>query len=160
MAKFSCFHCAKTFHNSENHWYGALKGIAKRRCGGCGRWLERRLGPDQIRKDSLELTCPGCSAISDAKVQWERYRNSSADPFFGLPLWLQTSCCGHVLWAYNLRHLSFLESFISAKLRIRTPNRNSTLVSRAPLWLKSAKSRAAALKAIITLKTKAGTQER
>ncbi|MGI5171658.1 hypothetical protein ACQEU3_45665 [Spirillospora sp. CA-253888] len=33
------------------------------------------------------------------------------------PLWLQRSCCGHVLWAYNVRHLDLLESYAAAKLR-------------------------------------------
>ncbi|MEW9532434.1 hypothetical protein AB0B72_28180, partial [Microbispora sp. NPDC049125] len=47
-----------------------------------------------------------------------RYR-SAQDPFFGLHLWLQTPCCGNVLWAYNIRHLDLLEGYIGADLRER-----------------------------------------
>ena len=32
---------------------------------------------------------------------------AAVDWFFHLPLWLQTPCVGHVLWAYNRQHLEF-----------------------------------------------------
>ena len=56
---------------------------------------------------------------------YKAQRNSSCgilDHFFGLPLWLQTSCCGQVLWAYNEAHLNFLESYVQSRLRERLPD--------------------------------------
>jgi hypothetical protein len=75
------------------------------------------------------------------------------DWYFKLPLWLQISCCGETLWAYNYRHLQFLENYVAAKLRERKkPNITRSTASRLPQWIKSAKNRDEVLKAIEKLK--------
>jgi hypothetical protein len=74
------------------------------------------------------------------------------DWYFKLPLWLQISCCGETLWAYNYRHLQFLEDYVAAKLRERKPNSTRSTASRLPQWIKSAKNREEVLKAIGKLK--------
>lgn len=79
---------------------------------------------------------------------------ASVDWYFRLPLWLQISCCGETLWAYNLKHLEYLENYVAAKIRARTPNTNKSMASRLPQWIKSAKNRAEILKAIGKLKEK------
>ncbi|MBD2524379.1 hypothetical protein [Nostoc sp. FACHB-133] len=87
-------------------------------------------------------------------------RNSSygiLDHFFGLPLWLQTSCCGQVLWAYNEAHLNFLESYVQSRLRERLPNdilgwHNGSLASRLPRWIKLTQHREKVLQKIQQLK--------
>jgi hypothetical protein len=68
--------------------------------------------------------------------------------FFAFPLWLHSVCCGHVLWAYNLQHLQFIEDFVRAKLRERrVPSSehgryvNSILASRLPQWIKNGGNR-------------------
>jgi hypothetical protein len=79
---------------------------------------------------------------------------------FGLPLWLQKSCCsGKLLWAYNLEHLSFVESFVAATIRERSDAvragggyRRMSMVAKLPSWLKSAKHRDEILKAVQHLK--------
>ncbi|MDY6934102.1 MAG: hypothetical protein SVZ03_07755 [Spirochaetota bacterium] len=63
------------------------------------------------------------------------------------------------MWAFNIRHLEFLESYVSARLREREKDErlgwhNSSLASRLPKWLKPAKNREAILKAIYELKAK------
>jgi len=78
---------------------------------------------------------------------------------FDLDLWLQVPCCGETLWAYNAEHLSFLEELIEAKLRERRPDpewgwRNSSIESRLPQWMLSAKNRSDVLKALNLLKRK------
>jgi hypothetical protein len=61
------------------------------------------------------LNCPhrdvwdGKQILTGANVDW----------YFRLPLWLQISCCGETLWAYNLKHLEIIEQYVSAKLRER-----------------------------------------
>jgi hypothetical protein len=75
------------------------------------------------------------------------------DYYFQYPLWLQMTCCGHTLWAYNLRHLDLIEAFVNAKLRERSPDENhgwsnQGLFSRLPKWMKSHKNQSAILKAI------------
>src|SRR5690349_9059622 len=58
------------------------------------------------------------------------------DWYFRLPLWLQISCCGTTLWAYNLKQLEFIEKYVGAKLRERTPNATRSMISRLPGWMK------------------------
>ena len=76
------------------------------------------------------------------------------DWYFQESLWLQTECCSETLWFYNKTHLEFIENYVEAKLRERTPNENSSLASRLPKWIKSAKNREEILKAIGKLKDK------
>jgi hypothetical protein len=57
-----------------------------------------------------------------------------------------------VLWAYNAEHLDFLEEYVRASIREREPNRNASLASRLPAWLKSAKNREAVLAACAALR--------
>lgn len=76
------------------------------------------------------------------------------DWYFRLPLWLETSCCGKTLWAYNEKHLEFIEDYVGAKLRERNPFVNKSLASRLPTWIKQAKNRDEILKAIGKLREK------
>jgi len=81
----------------------------------------------------------------------------AADPYFHLPLWLRVACGNEVLWAYNERHLAFIEDYVRAENRRRTPTlpggpRNSLLESRLPRWMKLARNRAAVLASIAKLK--------
>jgi hypothetical protein len=83
------------------------------------------------------------------------------DAYFDLPVWLQVPCVGHVLWAYNLKHLEFLERVVSANLRLRsrpvdTVYVNKRLASRLPQWMLSAKHRTAVLKGLAELRGLAG----
>ncbi|WP_261988787.1 MULTISPECIES: hypothetical protein [unclassified Streptomyces] len=81
---------------------------------------------------------------------------SPVDPYFQRPVWLQASCCGNVLWAYNTRHLDLLEAYAQAKLRERgelAPWAPTSLVERLPTWLKTAKNRTEILRAIKRLRS-------
>ncbi|MCF8248243.1 MAG: hypothetical protein K9J37_23660 [Saprospiraceae bacterium] len=76
------------------------------------------------------------------------------DPFFQLPVWLQGDFGDHLLWAYNMEHLQFLEQHIRADLRERNGQEtyNSSLGSRLPKWMTAKKNREAVLKVIEKLK--------
>lgn len=76
------------------------------------------------------------------------------DPFFHLPVWLRSDFGGETLWAYNLRHVAFLEEHMGAKLRERhnTPRRVRSIGARLPRWMTSRSNRAAVLKALGKLK--------
>jgi ribosomal protein S27AE len=74
------------------------------------------------------------------------------DAYFGLPLWLQTPCCGEVLWAYSEKHLAYLEDYIRAGLR--EGGRGNTLAGQLPTWMKTAKHRDEVLACIAKLKEK------
>ena len=114
-----------------------------------------------LYEDEVRLSCPSCG-YNLAKLDEGRkfYWNAEnpTDGYFGVNLWLQTDCVGESIWAFNRRHLEYLEDFVSAKHRQRNPNNdtwmNSSLASRLPKWLKSAKNRAQILKNIEVLKAK------
>ncbi|WP_201377334.1 hypothetical protein [Ktedonobacter sp. SOSP1-52] len=114
-----------------------------------GSWhLRRSFSPRKI-------SCLHCSytRIWEGKARGAR---GQYDWYFGLPLWLQTPCCGEILWAFNEEHLSFLERYITAKQRLKFSAegqiRNATMASRLPSWIKSAKNRDEVLKGIARLK--------
>ncbi|MEH2025298.1 MAG: hypothetical protein V7K62_17220 [Nostoc sp.] len=74
-----------------------------------------------------------------------------------MPLWIQISCCGQVLWAYNEAHLNFLESYVQSRLRERLPDdslgwHNGSLASRLPRWIKLTQHREKVLEKIQQLK--------
>lgn len=97
----------------------------------------------------------GCGFFKDQKVD-SAVVGSPVDPYFQRPVWLQASCCGHVLWAYNVRHLNLLEAYVAAKLRERgelVPWAPTSLVERLPAWLKAAKNRTEVLRTIRRLRS-------
>ena len=99
--------------------------------------------------------CAACvSAASWSPKGQTPHWGAPVDPFFRLPLWLQTQCCGgRTLWAFNETHLALLEDYVAARLRERGQARNRmTLVARLPRWLKSAKNRDEVLRAITRLR--------
>ncbi|GAA3661214.1 hypothetical protein GCM10022224_025850 [Nonomuraea antimicrobica] len=78
------------------------------------------------------------------------------DPYFRRPVWLQASCCGQVLWAYDVRHLVLLEAYVAARLRERgnvAPFAPMSLVERLPTWVKVAKNRDEILRTIRRLRS-------
>lgn len=116
---------------------------ANGRCGHCGRpvgqWRKRW---SRAQPRTLPVSCPGCRAITDLPVSATWSRSVPAVPRYrGLELWLQAPCKGEILWAYHEAHLDYLERYVAAGLREREPNRNSSLASRLPAWIKSAKNR-------------------
>jgi hypothetical protein len=110
---------------------------------------------------SAKLSCTSCGY----SAQWSRdgYRapaiasatrsrqSPPSDPHFGFPLWFVGQIKGHVFWAYNAAHLSFIKDYVAATVRIRQPNVNASLASRLPAFLLDRKNRSAVLKRIAGL---------
>jgi hypothetical protein len=100
------------------------------------------------------VVCSRCTFYAEPPASSPHVtRDEACDRAFGLPLWLQTPCAGHVLWAWNEWHLDFMERYVAADLRERSPNINRSLASRLPAWIKSAKHRDEVLKGIRRLRT-------
>lgn len=121
------------------------------RCSGMARISQER-----------RVVCAACGFARDwsgRSASFDKDGDPMRDSYFGLPLWLQVPCCGHTLWAYNLRHLNRIEAYVRADLREqeRDPERgwsNSSLANRLPEWMIVAKHREAVLKAVDRLKAK------
>jgi hypothetical protein len=128
-------------------------------CSGCAHLL--RLPAPPRRVVGYKFVCPGCAACRD----WLLARDGHVPiPSFGpelagfdLSLWLQVACCGEALWAYNARHIAFLERYVRARVRsqrsvLRTFLGNGTLESRLPRWILSAKNRASVMRGLRSLR--------
>lgn len=91
---------------------------------------------------SVSLTCSHCALAKKENPLHLIISSQAVDPFFQLPLWLQTSVAGEILWAYNETHFSFLENYVAAELREHgVPVENRSLASRLPKWIKAGKNR-------------------
>ena len=126
-----CKNCAKIVRVdvSDRTWF-APRRLVCNKCGLIGNWAKKSM-------------CVGGVA--------------PVDPFFGLPLFFSANCCGHTLWAYNLKHINLIEDYVSAELREHTQNQetgwmNKGLVNRLPQWMINAKNRDNVLKVIAKLK--------
>lgn len=104
------------------------------------------------------FSCKACGASKSwSRQEIKILRLKLVDNYFHYPLWLQTPCCGHSLWAYNLQHLEFIEAFVRAKLRERKPDEqygwsNRSLFSRLPKWIQSRKNQDQIIKAIAKIR--------
>ena len=125
-------------------------------CGNCAQVIP--LDRDrQNQFDPRRVICQSCSYSKD----WQGSSmgiGSAHDGYFNLPLWLQIEVGDRLLWFHNLRHLQYIEAFVSATLRERRTDihgcRNASVISRLPNWVKAAKNRKHILKAIDRIKQK------
>ena len=119
--------------------------------GDCMVVCPKCTGPAEakVRGSGAKFTCRQCG-----KVGHEReVKQGAFDPLFGLPLWLQASCCGKTLWAFNRRHLAFLREYVAATDRRRPRveaggTRNALLSSRLPRWMILARNREEVLRGL------------
>lgn len=145
-ARVHCLRCS--FLREENaRWSGPVIGRARQVCPYCGyKWLhvsECRSELNERQRQTAEVGCPGCHRTHELPLTWYRdpFPGHAIDPTFGLPLWLQTPCCGHTLWAYNGGHLATLRDYVAATHRERRTNGKWSMITRLPQWIKSTKNR-------------------
>jgi hypothetical protein len=132
----------------------------------CPRCQSRARIAPTVHVESWELTprrftCDHCGLVKT----WEGtgmshtwWGASQVEPYFQLPLWLRTSCCGNALWFLNYRHMDLVEQYVRAELREKTKHPqfgwfNQSLFNRLPEFVKKAKHREGVLKAIEKLKS-------
>lgn len=138
------------------HSFANLFLVRCPQCDACAQVV--RVG-DSSFKPSGKLTCTHCGYAKVGRAEGSA-DNEAQDWYFHHPLWLQTPCCGHTLWAFNAEHLAWLQSYIEADHRPglgfeeakRLQIRNATLASRMPEWMIVAKHRAEVLRGIQRLR--------
>ena len=127
------------------------------RCDGCARTFRR--DPNAAAWHGPRRLVCACGYLAD----WDgptgalRPGGGPHDDYFHRPLWLQTPCAGHTVWAYNAQHLAELEAFIGARLReqVRDPVtgwKNRSMVGRLPRWMKAARHRDDVLRGLARLR--------
>ncbi|MEU8760075.1 hypothetical protein [Streptomyces sp. NPDC048659] len=108
--------------------------------------MRRRLNPEPVPAGHLREH-DGAGEADAARV------GGSADPFFRRPLWLQTRCAGHILWAYNEEHVDELSAYVGARLRERGGAQSTmSMFARLPAWMKVSDHRAEVLAGLETLR--------
>lgn len=136
----------------------------------CPRCNERAAVTDT--SDVPTLSCPACGLVRSGPVHlavdglvvqstaprgaWRRDRTPRVhwpeqhlEPY---ELWLRRPCAGHVLWATNVEHLDYLESYVGAMLREGTHVPHQKLHHKLPTWMKVAKHRDEVLRGIAELR--------
>lgn len=77
-----------------------------------------------------------------------------ANHYFHAGLWLQAPFKKDIFWAYNGKHLEYLERYISATIREHKDRTGFTLLEKLPKFYHEAKNRESLLKIIAKLKSK------
>ena len=149
------------------HDFGAEFLVECPRCRACARVAPAPAAAGDSRGQpasppTWRVVCGTCGLAKDEGGDKPAMKAPS-DPHFHLPLWLQEPCCGHTLWAYNAKHLLYLESFVRAELRerVRDPElgwSNRSMSNRLPEWMVVAKHRDEVLKGVERLKRKVGSR--
>jgi len=120
-----------------------------RHCARAGRpvWSEK----DRIFR--VPMSCLQCGRQHEFVLNNCHYWNA-------LPLWLTTSCCGELLWAFNSRHVAALQDFVAAGLRENKLGHrtNRHLFMSLPRWITSKKNRPDVLRGLKRLQAKLSRQ--
>lgn len=136
---------------ADSHTYlGDFADRILARCPKCDRCATARQNSD----DLVRIVCPSCGFAKVLSFRWPVFLKTAENC---LPLWLETRCCGQILWAFNREHLVFLEAYVSADLREQPQStagrwNNGSLTSRLPKWMLSAKNRGDVLRGIKRLR--------
>lgn len=150
----------RTKHTYRTHLYEFIKDVLVV-CPACERQaLVHTKGYTVFQPESknVRVVCVHCgyNKILDSLSTRSKHLiiGAPVDPFFHLPLWLKTEIGEHLLWAYNMEHLDFLEQHVGAKLRERNGFnfQVKTIGARLPRWMTAAKRREEILNAIQKLK--------
>ncbi|MEU6858945.1 hypothetical protein AB0B28_08750 [Glycomyces sp. NPDC046736] len=112
-------------------------------CADCNRYL----GTYRTDLRLHRMVCRVCGWTKEPTI------HHISKPLPRTRLWLETDFRGERLWAVNEQHLRFLEDYVAAGVR-ETGSFNSTLASRLPAWIKSAKNRDDLLKTLAKLRTR------
>ncbi len=126
------------------------------KCPSCGK---RAIAIADYTLKKSRLSCPNCSYHKELATQIESFGTMgnlimAANQYFGAELWLQHPFKNDIFFAYNDKHLYYLENYISAKLREHKDRSHFTLLERLPKFYHEGKNRQALLKIIERLKTR------
>ena len=153
-AQFSCLTCNAHLSNI-GAWSGPVQGVVNRACATCGSMINYVSEPTRDTQACAELSCETCETVNSYPITWYRYqRDEPIDRFFGLPLWLQVHVKSNTMWLYNLKHLDYVRSYVSAKLREDDGRHKYSIVTNLPQWIKSRKNRALIIKKLNELEAR------
>ena len=121
-------------------------------CTSCGK---KAMAKVNVQTKTARLFCVHCgynkettTAIINGNFEMP------ANQYFNAELWLQAPFKNDIFWAYNDKHLEYLERYIAATLREHKDRTHFTLLEKLPKFYHEAKNRDGLLKIIAKLKCK------
>jgi Zn ribbon nucleic-acid-binding protein len=101
------------------------------------------------------LFCTNCGYNKEATTEIKIGTiKAAANHYFQAELWLQAPFKNEIFWAYNDKHLEYLERYIAATIREHKDRTGFTLLEKLPKFYHEAKNREALLKIISKLQRK------
>jgi hypothetical protein len=108
----------------------------------------------EAKKARLFCVHCGCNKETTTALIPKGTIDMSANWYFEVEYWLKAPFKNDVFWAYNDKHMEYLERYIGATLREHKDRSHFTLLEKLPKFYHEAKNREPLLKIIAKLKSK------
>lgn len=150
----SCPNCMLQKNADDDILY---KAYVKRFCPYCGKEIYAEQSGFKTPPKEISVTCSHCQATIEYSPNIESYRKVNSlpqdaglkkDPYFCLPLWLQTEVKGNLFWACNREHMQEIKEYVESDLRERLWPYLMTMTAKLPAFIKDAKNREDIIKGI------------
>ena len=123
--EYFCFQCTVCGKRQQKERAFSRYQISEM-CNNCDRHF--RLDIDDENRQHLKIlnvNCPYCDHLQQGtmqKIQSQSYLcygeiKNGIEPYFGFPLYYQTSFDDKIIWAYNREHLVFLINYVKTGMR-------------------------------------------
>ena len=125
----------------------------------CPKCEKKALATVDYEKKKARLLCSFCGYNKTVESITEflgsiNYFQVAASSYFGADLWYYAPFKNDFFFAYNDKHLDYLDQYISAKLREHKERSHFTLLEKLPKFYHEAKNREALLDIIKKLRLK------
>lgn len=122
----------------------------------CPACAKKAIAKTNSEAKTVRLFCVHCGYNKDTTtvINPTATIQMPANQYFDAELWLTASFKNELFWAYNDKHLDYLERYISAGLREHKDRTHFTLLEKLPKFYHEAKNRGSLLKIISKLKNK------
>lgn len=122
-------------------------------CPSCAKKAMAKVNFETKKARLFCLHC-GCNKETMTAIDKNATLETAANYYFKAELWLKLPFKNDVFWAYNDKHLDYLERYISATIREHKDRTGFTLLEKLPKFYHEAKNREGLLKIIAKLKNK------
>ena len=108
-------------------------------CPTCAKKAIAKVNPETKTARLFCLHC-GCNKETTTAIK-NGTINMPAHQYFQVELWLQAPFKKDIFWAYNDKHLEYLERYIAATIREHKDRSGFTLLEKLPKFYHEAKNR-------------------
>ena len=143
--------------NDEKHTISTFHNEVWIKCPVCA---QKAIATADYEQHAARLVCTNCGANKTCSTELvtgqknKGYLITAAHIYFDAELWLQLPFKKSTFWAYNMKHLEYMEKYIAAYLRESLARTGFTLVEKLPKFIQRAENREPLLKLVEKLKLK------